>query len=1194
VTTKEIQATSWNVAVDTGGTFTDLVARLPDGSQVVFKTPSTPHDPSAAIVTGVEALRKRYPACRDTHLAQLRHGTTVGTNAVLEGGKTKVVMVLSEGFRDILSLRRQNRPNLYALHPTLPALLVPSEQNISIRGRFDPWGKEITPLEDLARWYAKHQAILTSAEAIGISLMHAYVNEEHEARVMAFLEQQVDCPITRSSAWVPVEREYERSETVAVNAYLMPIMDHYLKRLAKAFPGTEIHVMDSAGGLRPIDRILREPVQTVLSGPAGGVRGAWECGRKFGFEHILAFDMGGTSTDVCTLSGQLRAVDDALLGSHPLRIPLLPIETIGAGGGSIAYCDAAGLLQLGPRSAGALPGPACYGKAGSDAEPTLTDAHVVLGRVTSLLGGQWPLQPELARQAIARVARALTASVEDTAKAICALAESKMARAIKRTSLQRGFDPRDLVMVAFGGAGGLHACTLAEDLGMRGVIFPENPGALSAQGILGAPYQSTLSRCINLPESQWDQGKASKVLKDIAAEIEETYNREHPTQEPDIELWADCRYRGQSFHLSLDISDLRNTPASSLRQTLVERFEQAHTLNYGYTLSREHPLEWVNIRAFMRSPMHEQETLPQDLTPSWTQGPKSIACYTGTLWLPDSWRACKLDAGAWWCESLPDAIKLKPRHQSMNLNLEIHRERLAAITEEMGVALMRSSFSANIKERRDFSCALFDAQGRMLVQAAHIPVHLGSQQMSVEAAINNVKMKRGDTVLLNDPYAGGTHLPDVTLVSPVFIGEQKQASYYVSNRAHHADIGGRSAGSMPSSRTADGAQHTLSIEDEGFRSGPALLDDDLRQRFTQSSRTPNERMGDLRAQEAALHVGKKRLAQLASFLNPQLDNALLDDSQQRMISILKELPQGVYTFEDYLDDDGLGHQPLALPLTLTLKGEQAIVDFRAAPSQVASSLNAVRAITLSAVFYVFRCLGGEELSANEGLLRPITLLTRPGTICDATYPAAVSAGNVETSQRLVDVLWGALAQAAPARMPAASCGSMNNILFGGLDYRHSPDNPQPFVHYETLAGGAGAGPLGPGAHGVHTHMTNTFNTPVEVLERQFPVRIEEYRLRDAETLTSNGYCGGRGVVRVYTFLSDVEVTLITERRRLSPWSLGEGMSQGAKGVNILWRGGMHQGQPEILDGKVTLTLRCGDTLALHTPGGGHYSSFSSA
>lgn len=518
------------------------------------------------------------------------------------------------------------------------------------------------------------------------------------------------------------------------------------------------------------------------------------------------------------------------------------------------------------------------------------------------------------------------------------------------------------------------------------------------------------------------------------------------------------------------------------------------------------------------------------------------------------------------------------------IELEIFKHLFASICEEMGVRLMRSAYSPNIKERRDHSCALFDANAEMVAQAAHIPVHLGSTPMSVQAAIDHIgldAMEPGELIVLNDPFAGGTHLPDITLVAPCVLPGESRPRFFVANRAHHADVGGISPGSMPLS---------THIDQEGLRLTPTRLDEATRARIYAASRTPDERQGDLQAQIAAARLGVTRLQALCARYGPELvaqrARDLQDYAERLMRATLRAIPDGVYTARDVMDDDGVGGRDIPIACTLHIEGASARVDLTECAPQSPGPINAVRAIALSAVNYAFRCLGPDALPSNGGTMRPIEVLTRPGTLLDAEYPAAVAAGNVETSQRIVDVVLRALASALPDRIPAASCGSMNNLTIGGHDPRHGG---APFAYYETLAGGAGAGPDGPGADAVHTHMTNTLNTPVEALEHAYPMRVETYRIRSAPPAASDAlHAGGSGLERVYRFDAPAEVTLLTERRLNPPYGLA-GAPDGAPGVNTLIHA---DGTSETLPPKATLTVQPGQALSVKTPGGGHWGKKS--
>lgn len=1194
----ERAAQARHVAIDTGGTFTDLCTS--DGRRI--KVPSNPSNPSAAVLGALAQLGDA-----DT-LQDIRHGTTVATNAVLERRGARVVLIATQGFGDVLALRRQARPDLYALHPSVPPPLIPQQDVVEVAGRLNAEGRELDPLEPLDAWVNRNRPVLARAEAFAVCLLHAYANGAHEAAVAAQLGAIFpDVPVVTSHGLIPLDREYERTSTTAVNAFVTPVMASYLGELERSVAPARLLVMGSAGGLMSAAAARTAPVHTVLSGPAGGVRGAWAAGQRCGRDALLTLDMGGTSTDVSVVYGELLPEDDGSIGDHPLRIPLLPIETVGAGGGSIAYRDAAGALKVGPRSAGADPGPAAYGRAGPDAEPTVTDANVVLERLPQLLGGAMPLASEAAHRAVQRLANALGTEPRDTAEAIVRVAEANMARACKRVTMERGIDPRTLTLVAFGGAAGLHACAVADELGCPEVLFPAEPGVLSAAGMLSAPREMTASQSLFLPQDEWASPELPEqlvaVLDKAAAQL-----RAEGVEEQNIQLRAvlDCRYAGQTFTLALELHTvlgcldsgslperprpltdrLQRAERASVARALRQSFDAAHTERYGYALGPERDAELVAVRAFAKSGTDLEAPANTNPVVEHLAGPHVVSGYSATLYLPAGWSAERLASGDMLCRKQASSRRAAPPRQpqltAAPLELEIHRQRLAAIAEEMGAALMRASFSANIKERRDFSCAIFDAQGRMLVQAAHIPVHLGSQPMSVDAALQAVAPQPEQAVILNDPYAGGTHLPDVTLVEGVYPADAaSEPVFYVSNRAHHADVGGASPGSMPAARRSGMAAQTVTIDDEGFRIAPAVLTDALAETFARASRTPSERRGDLQAQRAANLVGIRQLRALAAELGDaalaRLNQALLDHAERQMRQVIGGLEDGTYTFEDSLDDDGLGETPISIPVCLTIAGESATVDFTAAPDAVPSGLNAVRAITVSAVFYVFRTLGGSHLPANAGLMRPIRVLTRPGSILDAQPPAAVAAGNVETSQRIVDVLYGALARAAPNRIPAASCGSMNNVLFGGT----TPAG-QPFVHYETLAGGAGGSAGQRGAAAIHTHMTNTLNTPVEALEREFPIQVRRYAVRPPHS-TAPG-AGGAGIVREYRFASPATVTLMTERRRTAPYGLAGGEA-GTPGRNTLLR---RNGEVHRLSGKVTLDVATGDILRIETPAGGSH------
>ncbi len=1167
------------IAIDTGGTFTDAVRVCPDGTLRRVKVPSRPDDPSAAIEAALRALDVPL----DTRF-ELRHGTTVGTNALLEGKVGRALFLTNAGFEDVPWLARQARPSLHALHPTAAPPPVRRADVVGVPLRV---GADGAPLEtltetELAAWLDTTMSAFPDVDAVAVCLLHAHRHPADERRLAAHLRARwPSLRLTVSHTLAPVEREYERGMTCLVNAALGATVGHYLDRLAERLPYAGLHLMASAGALMPAGRAAREPVHTVLSGPAGGVLGALEVGRRCGREHLLTLDVGGTSTDVCVVSGQVLPRNDGHFGEWPLRVPLLPVETVGAGGGSLATLDDAGALSVGPHSAGAVPGPACYDRGGT--APTVTDANVVLGRLGRLLGGALPLAAARATEAIRPIAASLGASVEDTALAIVRTAEAAIARACRRVSLERGHDPRTLTIVAFGGAGGLHACAVADELGCAEVLFPEEPGLLSADGMLAAPWGLTRSRSLGETLDAFDAFDTLEArVRALRAEAEAALDLEVPAETARTSrAYAELRYVGQTHTLPLELEGLDLTPASVRRA-----FEAAHMRAFGLAFEASRGVELVALHVEARAQAASRPTVAPTTWAGPTRlcGPARLATYGATLWLPPGWAAERQPTGDWLCRR-DDAPTTPAEVDPLGpLALGVHAQRMAAIAEEMGAVLKRAAFSANIKERQDYSCAVFDARGRMLVHAAHIPVHLGSTPASVHAALEAFEprgLRPGEQVLLNDPFQGGTHLPDVTLVTPVFGDTDERPAFYLANRAHHADVGGRSAGSLPVPRHLDGRVESVTLADEGLCFGPTLLDDTLRRRFADASRTPDERHGDLRAQEAANHAGAAAMASLLRREGREalerLNDALLDHAERRCRALLRALPDVEVRVSDALDDDGLGDTPIPLSVRLSIVGDTALLDLTDAPDQTPGPMNAVRSIVVSAVVYTLACLAGDDLPANAGLLRPIELRTRPGSVVDAVAPAAVSAGNVETSQRLVDLFLAAFG-AAGLPVPAASQGTMNNVLFGG----HTADG-RPFVHYETLGGGGGARPGEPGLSGRHVHMTNTLNTPVESLERAYPVRIRTYALRPPVVLPPGVTPGGRGVVRTYEFLVPTEVTVLGERRRLPPPSLGDA-PPGERGRETLVNA---DGERIPLPSKVTFTAQPGDRLVVETPGGGH-------
>jgi 5-oxoprolinase (ATP-hydrolysing) len=1165
------------VGADTGGTFTDVVT---DDGRVV-KVLSTRDDPGRALRSGLAALAGRP--------SLLAHGTTVATNALLERRGGRVALITTEGFADVIEIARQDRPSLYDIWADRPLPLVARALRLEIGGRLDAQGHELTPPGEVP-------VLPQEADAAAVCLLHADLNPAHERAVAAVLEKSgVD--VSCSSDVSPEFREYERTVTTVVNAYLRPVCRPYLEGLVGL--ADEALVMTSAGGLVGSDEAARLPATLLLSGPAGGVRAGAAVAAACGYPDAVTFDMGGTSTDVCLVRGGVpEPAPGRVVAGLPVRLPSLDIHTIGAGGGSVARLDPGGALVVGPESAGADPGPACYGQGGT--APTVTDADLVLGRIPA--DAAFPGLGALDTQAAARALHEALGtdgpggrgggSVESLAAGVVAVVDAAMEQAVRAVTVERGVDPAGLALVAFGGAGPLHACALAEALDMAAVIVPPRAGVLSAVGLLCSPRQREVVRSWPDPADRdgLDEGLAVLGAEARAAvatgapsrsgvpEFRQVEPRNAGSADPEVEVEfaLDCRYRGQSHELSV--------PS-------VEAFHAEHERRNGYARP-DAPVEVVALRARARRPAPlEPATLPEPVRERCT-GPVVAVEPDCTVWIPDGWTAEPGPLGAWILtrdgasnrNRLQSSTENSPASQPVAVTapggatgggrldpaaLRILIARLTGIADEMGAVLRRAAFSPNIKERADCSAALFTPAGELLAQAEHIPVHLGSMPASVRAALDAFgdRVGPGDQIILNDPFAGGTHLNDITLVAPCFTGDGRLLGW-AANRAHHADVGGMAPGSIPPEATE--------VYQEGLRIPPVLLTPEVETILFANSRTGAERRGDLDAQRGANQVGVARLAELAGAPLGEV----VAYGERRMRSALAALPDGTWTFADVLDSTGAGpdhRRPARVALTLTIDGDTATFDFTGTDDQRPGNVNAVEAVTVSAVAFALRSATDPTIPANGGAMQPVTIVAPPGTLVAARPPAAVGAGNVEVSQRVADVCFGALAQACPGQVAAAGQGTMNNLLIGG----------EGWVYYETIAGGQGARPSRPGMSGVHTGMTNTKNTPIEALERAYAMRVRRYRLRRGSG--GGGLAvGGDGIERDLEMLQDCTVSLITERRVSSPWGLAGGGS-GAVGENWLLRAGDESGAERLPD-KCTVRLRSGDVLRMLTPGGGGWGT----
>ncbi|WP_436795184.1 hydantoinase B/oxoprolinase family protein [Actinospongicola halichondriae] len=1114
------------IGADTGGTFSDLVTD--DGR--ILKVLSTPSAPDAAVREGVGQL-----AGSGDRPSLLAHGTTVATNAVLEGALAGVVLVCNDGLVDVIEIGRQDRPSLYDQWADRPAPLVPRDRRVGVVGRLAADGRELTPLD------VSSLGEVPEGVVVAVCLLHADIEPAHEVVVAEHL-RSLGHEVVASHESSPEYREFERTVTTVVDAGLRPLCRDYLLRLDQL--ADQVSVMTSAGGLLDARVAADRPAALLLSGPAGGVRAAAAVAVACGHPDAITFDMGGTSTDVCLVQeGEPAFATTRHVGGYLVRYPSLDIHTIGAGGGSIAAIDVGGALVVGPASAGADPGPASYGRGGE--LPTVTDANVVLGRI--------PAQSTFGTLQLDRDAavRALnSAGVE--AEGIIEVVNANMVRALRAVSVERGVDPSSLALVAFGGAGALHACALADEMGMSTVIIPARAGVLSAVGLLAAPPRREVVR------SRVDPAVLDGLDDELAAVAADARALAGAHDDVVVEIAVDCRYAGQSHELTV---------------VDVASFHGEHEHRNGFARP-DAPVEVVAVRvAAMRPPALAVDELPippHRVSAEECSGPRVIAEPDCTIWLAEGWTARPGPTGALGAHT--ECTMTSPTLDPAKLQVLISK--LTGVAEEMGAVLQRSAFSPNIKERADCSAALFTPDGTLLVQAEHIPVHLGSMPASVAAVIAafDGRVVAGEQYVVNDPFAGGTHLNDITVVAPCILDDRLVG--WAANRAHHADVGGSAPGSMP----ADAHE----IFEEGLRLPPVRLTDDIRSVLFANSRTPVERAGDLDAQVGANALGVRRLAELAD----APVHEVVDYGERRMRSALTGIDDGSWSATDVMDSTGSGvdqQRPSEIRVRLDVMGDRLRVDFTGSAPQSDGNVNAVAAVTESAVAFAIRSVIDPTMPANGGALRPIEVVLPPGSIVAADAPAAVGAGNVEVSQRVADLVLAVLAQADPERVAAANQGTMNNLLLGGRGW----------VYYETVGGGQGGrwhdGHGMPGQSGIQTGMTNTKNTPIEALERAFPLRVLRYRLRRGSGGGGRAP-GGDGIERDLQVLEDVTASLITERRVSRPAGLAGG-EPGSTGENWLLPQG-DESRAERLPDKCTIRLEAGDVLRMLTPGGGGWGARS--
>ena len=1179
----------WRFFIDRGGTFTDVVAVSPQGRLTIHKVLSRAGedgtDPAVAAIAHCLGVSLSPGGVLPTEqLAVIRMGTTVGTNALLERRGSPTALAVTAGFGDVLRIDNQARPALFELAiPPRPQL---ATATLEIAERLDAQGQVIAPLDDEQALAALRQVHAQGIRSLAICLAHSYRNPAHELRLAQLAEvvgfEHVSC----SALISPLIKLAPRAQTTVVDAYLSEVIKTYTSKLQEALHNVPLLMMQSNGVLVPAKRFRGR--DCLLSGPAGGIVGAVETARACGFERIVGFDMGGTSTDCSYYAGSYQRPLEQEIAGLRLRVPTLAIHTVAAGGGSVCTFDGT-RFQVGPQSAGADPGPACYGRNGP---LTITDCQVLLGTLDPATmprvfgrDGQTAADRNAAANRAAEVGRAAGMPNEAVARGFVTVAVEHMARAIKRISIEQGHALHDHVLQCFGGAGPQHACDVADALGMHHVLIHPCAAVLSAYGMGLAPRGALRERSIEQPLQDLSGDDLQRLLaplrQDCLAELQDQGG-----DDQEIVQWSSqvhLKVAGSDWSLPVDLDE----PA-----IMRQRFVAGHLERFGFApLSDALLVETITVAASI-----PEKPLPPVMLPAKAPG---SPCGTRRVYLPEGWQevpvwqraalgggqtitgpalcveetTTTLITTGWQGTVLPDGtlhLQRTKQPETVRLDealdpvmLEVMGHRFMAIAEAMGATLQRTAASVNIKERLDFSCALFDRTGQLVANAPHMPVHLGSMGESVRAVIARWAgtWQEGDAYVLNNPYLGGTHLPDITVVSPLV--RQGRTVAFFASRGHHADVGGSTPGSMPPFSTT--------IHDEGALLDPMALlrDGELQaQPITALLKAAGARniplnMADLQAQIGANRHGAALFQALMDELGESGVLAymthLQDQAARAVAALMPRLQSGHWT-------GSLDH---GATVAVTLRCEQGrlVIDYSGTSPRQPDNSNAPGAVARAAVLYVLRTLLALDIPLNEGCLRDVQLVLPHGSMLQPEYPDAVVAGNVETSQLIVNTLYGALGT-------MAACGhTMSNVTFGNA--RHQ--------YYETIAGGSGAGPTWDGAPCVQTHMTNSRLTDPEILELRFPVRVLRHAVRPASG-GAGMHRGGDGAIRELLFLEAMEAAILSNSRTSGPWGLAGGQP-GAPGRNAVRRA---CGTIEELGSRTQVHMEPGDVLIVETPGGGGY------
>jgi 5-oxoprolinase (ATP-hydrolysing) len=1201
--TKNETGEKWQFWVDRGGTFTDIVARRPDGSLLTHKLLS--EDPEHYRDAALAGIRDLLGVARDQPIPTevidaVKMGTTVATNALLERKGERCALVITRGFGDALRIGYQNRPRLFDRHIVLPDQLY--ETVLEVDERINAQGDVINAPDEGAISTALHTIFDSGIRSIAIVLMHGYRYTQHEKIIKQIAATVGFSQISVSHEVSPMIKLVGRGDTTAADAYLSPILRRYVDQVASELGDTRLMFMQSNGGLT--DAHLFQGKDSILSGPAGGIVGAVRTAETAGYSKIIGFDMGGTSTDVSHYNGELERVFETTVAGVRLRVPMMNIHTVAAGGGSVLQFDGA-RFRVGPDSAGAHPGPASYRKGGP---LTVTDCNVMLGKIQPAYfprvfghGANEELDSEVVRNKFDAMARDIESagmalrSPEDVAEGFLQIAIENMANAIKMVSVQRGYDVTDYALCCFGGAGGQHACQVADALGMSRVLIHPFAGVLSAFGMGLANQRALRETSVEQALEAGNVGLIKNTLDDLSDKAEQELLAQG--------IAADAIETLQRVHLRYSGTDCAMIVRYDAVAAMRAQFEAQHQARYGFVMAQRGLIvEAVSVEAVAQTDnilndnlFHTEagdqvctsETMVQmysqqqmHTTPVYLRsklstidrikGPAIISDAVSTTVVEPGWAAHVTERN----DLIVERVEARPSRKAAGTDvdpvlLEVFNNLFMSIAEQMGATLENTSHSVNIKERLDFSCAIFDAQGNLIANAPHIPVHLGSMSDSIKSVIkrNSGKMHPGDIYCLNAPYNGGTHLPDITVITPVFDEHKKTVLFYLGSRGHHADIGGITPGSMPP-RSTHVDQEGILIDNFLLVDGGRFCEAQTRALLASGqwpARNPDQNIADLRAQIAANGKGLQELAKMISQYGQDVVIAYMqhvqDNAEEAVRRVLLTLKDGDFSYP--MDNGAI----INVSIKINRELRSARIDFGGTSAQLPNNFNAPASISRSAVLYVFRTLVDTEIPLNEGCLKPLEIIIPEGCMLNPRYPAAVVSGNVETSQYVTDALYGAL------QVMGAAQGTMNNFTFGDEQYQY----------YETIAGGSGAGPDFDGASGVQTHMTNSRLTDPEVLELRFPVMVDDFSIRHGSG-GGGKHTGGNGVVRKIRFKQPMTAAILSGHRVVPPYGTAGGQAAQV-GSNYVVRA---SGQTEVLGPTAEVQMAVDDVFVIATPGGGGF------